>query len=389
MMWFNSFKLADRELLPIVQGGMGVGISAHRLAGAVAAQNALGTIASVDLRHHHPDLLAATHRCRDHALIDQANLTALDREIQAARRLAQGKGAIAVNVMKAVREHPALVRQACESGADAIVMGAGLPLDLPEMTADYPKVALIPILSDARGVGIVLKKWLKKGRRADAVVIEHPGYAGGHLGAAKLAELRDQRFDFERVLAECHALFQSLALGKETPRLIVAGGVDSHEKVRRWLSSGADAVQLGTAFAVSEEGDAHLNFKQTLADADPAELVEFVSVAGLPARAVATPWLKQYLRREASLQASARADARRCTQRMDCLSQCGLRDGISRIGQFCIDLKLAAAVRGEVDKGLFFRGASKLPFGRAIRPVSELIDYLLHGRYPAAIGQPA
>lgn len=384
-MWFTPFKLAARELLPIVQGGMGVGVSAHRLAGTVARHHALGTIASVDLRHRHPDLLADTGRCRDRDLIDRANLIALDREIRAARRIAEGCGAIAVNVMKAVRQHAALVRQACESGADAIVMGAGLPLDLPELTASHPDVALIPILSDARGVAAVLKKWLKKGRRAEAVVIEHPGHAGGHLGASRIEELHDPRFDFERVLEDCQGVFQELELGRDAPKLVLAGGIDSHEKVKHWLTRGADAVQLGTAFAVSEEGDAHPRFKETLAAADPAELVEFVSVAGLPARAVATPWLKQYLRREDSLRRHACADERRCTQRMDCLSRCGLRDGIERSGQFCIDLKLAAALRGEVEKGLFFRGAGRLPFGQAIRPVSELIDYLLYGRMPDGV----
>ncbi|MNX69134.1 hypothetical protein D3C86_1003410 [compost metagenome] len=107
-------------------------------------------------------------------------------------------------------------------------------------------------------------------------------------------------------------------------------------------------------------------------------------MAGLPARAVATPWLTRYLRQEGTLQANTRADPRRCSQRMDCLSQCGLRDGIAKFGQFCIDLKLAAAMRGEVSRGLFFRGASKLPFGNAVRSVRELMDYLLHGEMPAA-----
>lgn len=381
-MWFKPLELVGRQLLPIVQGGMGVGISAHRLAGAVAHENAVGTIASIDLRHHHPDLLEQTHKCRDGALIDSVNLIALDREIKAAREIAQGMGAIAVNVMKAVRDYPNLVRQACESGADAIVMGAGLPLDLPELTANFPKVGLIPILSDARGVGIVLKKWLRKGHNADAVVIEHPAYAGGHLGAARIEELRDQRFDFERVLGEVRALFVELGLGKDAPALIVAGGVDSHEKVRHWLTNGADAVQLGSAFAVTNEGDAHPEFKRVLMEAEPDDMVEFTSVAGLPARAVSTPWLTGYMKREASLQEKAKADPRRCTQRMDCLTQCGLRDGISKIGQFCIDLKLASAVRGEVDKGLFFRGNGRLPFGQSMRSVAELIDYLLYGRMP-------
>ena len=362
---------------------MGVGVSAHRLAGAVASQNAVGTIASVDLRHHHPDLVEKTEHCRDRELITQANLEALDREVRAALDLSQGRGLVAVSVMKAVRDHPALVRQACESGAHAIVMGAGLPMDLPEMTADHPKVSLIPILSEARGVAVVLKKWLKKGRMADAVVIEHPGHAGGHLGAAKLEDVHDERFDFKRVLAECHKLFQELQLGRDAPRLIVAGGVGSHEQVRHWLGHGADAVQVGTAFAVTQEGDAHENFKRVLIEADPDKLAEFTSVAGLPARAVATPWLTRYLKQEKTLQANARCDERRCSQRMDCLTQCGMRDGISRFGQFCIDLKLAAAMRGEVGRGLFFRGASKLPFGNAMRSVRELMDYLLHGNLPA------
>jgi nitronate monooxygenase len=383
MTWFKSLKLAGRELLPIVQGGMGVGVSAHRLAGTVASQNAVGTIASIDLRHHHPDLLERTDKCNDRDAIDRANLEALDREVRAALDTAQGRGLVAVNVMKAVRGHPALVRQACESGAQAIVMGAGLPMDLPEMTADFPKVALVPILSEARGVAVVLKKWMKKGKLADAVVIEHPGHAGGHLGAARLDDIHHERFDFQRVLTECHALFDELQLGQDAPRLIVAGGVGSHDQVRHWLANGADGVQVGTAFAVTREGDAHENFKRVLMDADPSELAEFTSVAGLPARAVATPWLTRYLRQEKTLQDGTRADPRRCSQRMDCLTQCGLRDGLSKFGQFCIDLKLAAALRGEVSRGLFFRGASKLPFGGAMRSVRELMDYLLHGQMPA------
>ena len=191
--------IRGRRVLPVVQGGMGVGISAHRLAGAVAQLGAVGTISAVDLRRHHPDLLAAS-RHGDKATVDAANLTALDREIRAAKDLAAGNGLVAVNVMRAVSEYAAYVRQSCASGADAIVVGAGLPLDLPELTAAWPDVALIPILSDARGIALVVKKWSRKGRLPDAIVIEHPRYAGGHLGAAKIEDLADPRFDFERVL---------------------------------------------------------------------------------------------------------------------------------------------------------------------------------------------
>jgi nitronate monooxygenase len=389
---YRPLTLKGRALLPIVQGGMGVGVSAHRLASAVARENALGTIASVDLRHHHPDLMAEGKGSRDRALLDRHNLIALDREVRAAKQLADGRGAIAVNVMKAVDQHVALVRQACESGADAIVMGAGLPLELPDLTAEFPAVALIPILSDARGVAIVLRRWQRKGRLPDAVVIEHPRYAGGHLGAPRIDELADARFEFARVIDEVRAVLREQGIESELP-LIAAGGISSHEKLRETLALGYDAVQIGTAFAVTEEGDAHINFKRVLARAKPEDIVEFISVAGLPARAVRTPWLARYLAREDKLRAEVVANAgkdprpaaERCTGALQCLTVCGLRDQLPKFGQFCIDTQLAAAVRGQINRGLFFRGASSVPFGEAIRPVHELIEYYLSGRMPDAL----
>jgi len=380
---FPFWMLKNRPLPPIVQGGMGVGVSAHRLAGNVARLGAMGTISSVDLRHHHADLLERTKDCHDRDELDRANLIALDREIRMALDIAAGHGAIAVNVMKAVTAYAAYVRQSCESGAHAIVMGAGLPLDLPELTKDFLDVALIPILSDVRGTAIVLKKWLRKNRLPDAIVIEHPRYAGGHLGATRPEEINDPRFDFEPVLDGIFRLFRELNIERERIPLIPAGGINSHEKVRALLALGAAAVQIGTPFAVTEESDAHLNFKQVLAEAKPEDIVTFMSVAGLPARAVLTPWLKNYLRREKALQAHAKADPRRCVPDLNCLTVCGLRDGIASIGQFCIDTRLAFALKGDVKKGLFFRGSESLPFGAAIRPVTELLDYFLTGRMPA------
>jgi nitronate monooxygenase len=379
-----TWKLRGRQLLPVVQGGMGVGISAHRLAGNVAALGALGTLSSVDLRHHHPDLLALSSDCHDRDELDRINLVALDREIRNALAIAGGRGAIAVNVMKAVAAHAAYVRQSCESGAHAIVMGAGLPIDLPEMTRDFPEVALIPILSDARGVNIVVKKWLRKQRLPDAIVIEHPRYAGGHLGATRIEEISDPRFDFERALTEILELLRSLGLESENIPLIPGGGIHTHEQIRALLQMGAAAVQIGTAFAVTEEGDADIAFKRVLAEARPEDIVTFMSVAGLPARAVLTPWLKNYLGREKALQSHAKADQRRCVQGLNCLTMCGLRDGIATAGQFCIDTRLAYALKGDVKKGLFFRGSEPLPFGASIRPVADLLQYLLTGAAPLA-----
>jgi nitronate monooxygenase len=309
-------------------------------------------------------------------------LIALDREIKAALEIAAGHGLVAVNVMKAVDEHPALVRQACASGAQAIVMGAGLPLDLLELADGYPDVALIPILSDARGVAIVLKKWARKGRLPDAIVIEHPLYAGGHLGAPNPSELGHARFDIAEVLPGIFKQFDDMGIARGQIPIIVGGGINSHEKLLAALALGASAVQLGTPFAVTEEGDAHLNFKRVLAEAKPEDIVTFMSVAGLPARAVKTPWLANYLKRESKLQAVAKADPNRCAIGLHCLTQCGLRDGLEKAGQFCIDSQLVAALKGDVNKGLFFRGSEPLPFGSAIRPVQDLIDYLLTGVKP-------
>jgi nitronate monooxygenase len=375
--------LAGRRLLPIVQGGMGIGVSAKRLAGAVAALGGVGTISSVDLRRHHPDLMERTehltHRCggeeQSKAVINAANLEALEREVKAARTAAGGLGLIAVNVMRAVSDYTAYVKRSLEAGVDMVVVGAGLPLDLPDLASDHPGKLLAPILSDSRGVALLIRKWERKKRLPDAIVIEHPRLAGGHLGAARIADLNDPRIDFERVLPESIEFLRKSGIERDVP-LIAAGGIRSCEDIARVQSLGAAAAQLGTPFATTIECDASDAFKRVLAEARDEDVVEFTSVAGLPARAVATSWLKGYLKLQPKLQAVAHARAR-CAQAFDCLAQCGLRDGLKDWGQFCIDHQLGAALRGDLKTGLFFRGAGALPFGAQIRSVRELVERLL------------
>ena len=386
-----ALRLAGRELLPIVQGGMGVGISAHRLAGSVAALGGVGTISSVDLRRLHSDLmertLAVGQTDATKAVVDAANLEALEREIAAARALAQGRGLLAINVMRAVGEYAPSVRKALECGIDAVVVGAGLPLDLPDLAQDHPKALLVPILSDARGVALVVRKWERKKRLPDAIVIEHPRLAGGHLGAAKVADLADPRFDFENAIPQSLAFLRSAGIEREIP-IVAAGGIRSHADIARVQALGAAAVQLGTPFAVTLECDAHPEFKRVLAEATDADMVEFTSVAGLPARAVQTTWLRSYLKAEQRLQRDTQPKPR-CQLAFDCLQQCGLRDGIPGWGQFCIDTHLAAAVRGDVKRGLFFRGVGALPFGSQIRGVRELMLRLLAPGAPATAAAAA
>ena len=386
----KTWQLRGRTLIPVVQGGMGVGVSAGGLAGSVAREGGFGTISSVDLRRLHPDLMARTAHLDKEPdaaqTIDAANLVALDREIQRAKTLSQGHGVVAVNVMKALSQYAAYVRQSLESGADALVVGAGLPLDLPELARDFPHTALIPILSDARGVQLVVRKWEKRGRLPDAVVIEHPRLAGGHLGAANVADLADTRFDFEVVLPQVLAFFKTAGLEGRIP-LIAAGGISCQADIARLQSLGASAVQLGSAFAVTQECDADPAFKRVLAQAKPEDMVEFVSVSGLPARAVRTPWLNKYLRIEPQLKAAAH-QKKKCNMSFDCLAHCGLRDGDASIGQFCIDQQLGHAMDGNVHKGLFFRGAGALPFGDQIRSVHELLQCLLGAVVPTPVSPP-
>jgi nitronate monooxygenase len=384
-------RLAGRKLLPIVQGGMGIGISAHRLAGSVAALGGVGTLSSVDLRRHHADLMERTRGLgfgeTAKRLIDAANLEALEREVRRARALAGGLGLVAMNVMRAVSDYAAYVKRSLEAGVDAVVVGAGLPLDLPDLAAEHPKAALVPILSDARGVQLVIRKWERKRRMPDAVVLEHPGRAGGHLGAARVADVNDPRFDFERCIPETLAVLRAAGLEGSTP-VIAAGGIRTHQDIRRLQDLGAAAVQLGTPFAVTTESDAHPEFKRVLAEAREEDKVEFTSVAGRPARAVATPWLKAYLKAEPRLQAVAHPKAR-CTKAFDCLAQCGLRDGHAGWGQFCIDQQLAAALRGDLKQGLYFTGRGALPFGTQIRSVRELVARLLGSDAHAALEEAA
>jgi len=256
-----------------------------------------------------------------------------------------------------------------------VVVGAGLPLDLPDLAAEFPDALLVPILSDARGVQLLLRKWERKHRLPDAIVIEHPGWAGGHLGAARVADVHDTRFDFDRVLPEVAEVLRKAGITDAVP-VIAAGGVRSHADIHRLQGLGAAAVQLGTPFAVTRECDADDAFKEVLAGATDEHIVEFTSVAGLPARAVDTPWLQNYRKALPRLEA-ARHAKQRCTKAFDCLAQCGLRDGLPGWGQFCIDHQLAAALRGDVRKGLFFRGAGALPFGGRILPVADLMRHLL------------
>lgn len=273
-MTLPELKIGDLTLrVPIVQGGMGVGVSKASLASAVSAEGGLGVIASVGL----------AGGARAKAVYESTSRTALLEEI----RLVKAKGLpVGVNVMVALSNYADLVRTCVEGGADAIFSGAGLPLRLPEATGDSP-IKLIPIVSSARAAALICRTWEKKyDRLPDAIVVEGP-MAGGHLG-----------FKYDDLAAGTAPLLEDLVRevvpvadeygqkkGCHIP-VIAAGGVYTSEDIVRMLDAGAGAVQMGTRFVGTYECDASDAYKQSYIDAKQEDVILIKSPVGLPARVV-------------------------------------------------------------------------------------------------------
>lgn len=329
--------------IPIIQGGMGVGISKGNLAGHVAKEGAMGTIASVGIGYGEPDFYKNPK---------DADLRILDSEIQKARRISEGRGMIAVNIMVATTEYADLCLQAAISGADAIISGAGLPLDLPKLTDGYP-ILLAPIVSSAKALKLIISHWQKKyNKTPDFVVIEGPK-AGGHLGFKP----EDLNTPLEDILSDCRNLLKDI--GKKIA-LFVAGGVNTAEKIRHFQDLGAYGAQVGTRFILTEECDAHPNFKQKLCESSNRDVGILRSPVGLPGRAVVNAFFKK--------SQEGRIPPKRCVK---CLKTCN-----PATTHFCICEKLIASVNGQVEEGLVFSGADIENFNH-ISTVREVIQCLI------------
>ncbi|MDR0338853.1 MAG: nitronate monooxygenase, partial [Desulfovibrio sp.] len=243
---------------PIVQGGMGVGISLHRLASAVAAEGGVGVIAGAMIGMREPDVAKDP---------EGANRRALSREIRKARELTDG--IIGVNIMVALTDFASMVRTAVNERADIIFAGAGLPTELPKILrsmCDEKKeefrTRLVPIVSSARATTIICKKWLSKAAYLpDAFVVEGPK-AGGHLGY-KPEQLDDPNHALEQIVPEVIEAVKPFEdqYGKKIP-VIAAGGIYGGDDIHRFLGMGAAGVQMGTRFVATEECDADIRFKE-------------------------------------------------------------------------------------------------------------------------------
>lgn len=346
-------KLGNRELaLPLIQGGMGVGVSMGGLAGAVAAEGAMGTLSTADAGWNEPDFAAHPQ---------QANLRALRREVQRAKRLAAGAGLVAVNAMVATRQYADSVRTALEAGADAIVSGAGLPLELPALAEGF-EALLAPIVSGPRAAQLICRTWAKRyGRVPDFVVLEGC-QAGGHLGFEEADLLAGRCTPLSRLIPEVLAALRPFEekFGRAIP-LFCAGGVATGAEMARCTRLGAAGAQLATRFIATEECDAGQGYKDVLLAAQPEDLRIIHSPVGMPGRAVNSPLVQR-------LAAGMRQPPAHCS---GCIKSCRPAET-----PFCITHALIEAVKGNWEEGLFFSG-SRVDLVDRMRTVPDLIDELM------------
>ena len=345
--------LAGKTLaVPVLQGGMGVGVSLGGLAGAVAACGGMGCISTADTGYREPDF--ARDPCA-------ANLRALKKEIAKAKEIAGGAGLVAINAMVATQNYADAVRTAVEAGVDAIVSGAGLPLELPGLV-ERADVALAPIVSSGRAAKLILRRWAKAfNRTADFVVIEGCK-AGGHLGFSEEELLAGKCQTLDEILPEVLAEVKPFEaqFGHDIP-VFVAGGVYTGEDIAHYTKMGAAGAQLATRFIPTYECDASQTYKDVLLAANPEDVRIIHSPVGMPGRALATPLVRK-------LEQGLRFPPKHCAR---CLKACEP----AKV-PYCITHALIEAVKGNVEEGLFFCGANVGRLDR-MRSVRELMDELM------------
>lgn len=335
--------------LPIIQGGMGVGISMSGLASAVANAGGIGVIAGAMAGITEKDI--ATNGV-------VADCRALCREIRKARE--QSAGIIGVNIMVALTHFADLVKTAIAEKIDIIFAGAGLPMDLPGFLKKGDRTRLVPIVSSGRAAALICKRWFQRyGYLPDAFVVEGPK-AGGHLGF-KTEQLDDPAFSLENLVKAVVAETKKVAAthGVRIP-VIAAGGVYDGTDIRRFMELGASGVQMGTRFVATHECDADMAFKQSYVDAHEEDLMVIKSPVGLPGRALKNQFLIDV--------AEGRRKPFRCPYH--CIKTCDPENS-----PYCIGLALASARRGKLNNGFAFAGANAFRVDKIVS-VKELMGAL-------------
>lgn len=336
--------------IPIVQGGMGVGVSMSRLASAVANEGGIGVISAAATGLLEPD---------GYVNFLEASKRRLKTEIQKAR--AATNGILGVNIMVALANFADMVTTSIEEGIDIIFSGAGLPINLPQFLTSNSKTKLVPIVSSGRAFTLIAKKWLSKyDYLPDAVVVEGPK-AGGHLGF-KSEQLEDPNFALEKLIPELINAVKPFEekYGKKIP-IIAAGGIFDGSDINQTLKLGADGVQIATRFVTTHECDASIEFKQAYINAKPEDTIIVKSPVGMLGRAINNEFVKEVL--------AGNKKPFKCAYH--CITTCDYQNS-----PYCIAMALMNAQKGNLRHGLEFAG-SNVYRCKEIVSVKELIVNLI------------
>jgi nitronate monooxygenase len=335
--------------IPIIQGGMGVGISLSGLSSAVANQGGVGVIAAAMPGIHEPDITTNS---------DAANIRALTREIRKAQQLTQG--VLGVNIMVALTNYADMVRTAIAEKIDIIFSGAGLPLDLPGFLTPGAKTKLAPIVSSARAAKIICKKWLARfNYLPDAFVVEGPK-AGGHIGF-KPDQIEDPDFSLEHLVTEVIDTLKPIEAENDRKiPVIAAGGIYTGKDIHDFIHMGAAGVQMGTRFVATDECDADTAFKQAYVDSKKEDMVIIQSPVGLPGRVV----------RNDFIDAVNNGGKKPFKCPFHCLRTCEPDKS-----PYCIAIALGNARKGRLKHGFAFAGQNAYRVDKII-PVKELMTLL-------------
>jgi nitronate monooxygenase len=362
-MKLQPVKIGKHEIkIPIIQGGMGLGISWDKLAGSVSREGALGVVSAVGTGYY--DNCEYSSKIVNSRPFQEENFYSKDglqTIIKKAKELANGNP-IAVNILYASNDYDKMVRNSCEAGANIIITGAGLPLAMPEFAKDYPDVALVPIVSSAKALKIICRRWKKQHNRVpDAVIVEGP-LSGGHQG-----------FSYEQCLLEENQLENILppiveeAKNWDNIPVFAAGGIWDKNDIDKMINLGANGVQMGTRFIGTYECDASDTFKDVVLNSKEEDIELIKSPVGYPARGIKTNLFK--------LIESNEAPKVKCIS--NCVGPCNRGEEAKAVG-YCIADRLYDAYSGRVEDGLFFTGSNGYRVNEIIS-VKDLINKLVDG----------
>lgn len=336
--------------IPIIQGGMGVGVSRCNLAGAVAKEGGIGIISTAQIGYDEDTFEKNPV---------ETNLKAIGKHLRLAREKAEG-GVVGVNIMVATKFYEKYVKEAVKHGADLVISGAGLPVNLPELV-EGSNTKIAPIVSSKKAASVILRLWDKKYQRtADLIVIEGP-LAGGHLGFTpeQLDDIDNLDYDEEiKSIIEYKKEFEE-KYNRKIP-VVVAGGIYTKEDIKHCMELGADGVQIATRFVATEECDASMEFKQTYINCRKEDIKITVSPVGMPGRAIQNKFI-HHVKKE-------RIPVKKC---YTCLEHCNPREI-----PYCITKALINAVQGDIENGLVFCGANAYRIDK-ISTVKEVINELV------------